>query len=99
MDPGNAGRPVDNRNWMIRTSKASGDKAVIEVSDMSEIAAWAIMQLRGGQHHDFVVENAKIKEKTCFPHSKQVIWRFMTKQVWVVEEKGLSKAPLSVNTA
>lgn len=81
----------------MRTSKGCGDKAVIEVSDMSEIAAWAIMQLRAEQYHDSVVENAKIKKKNMF--STLPIGRFMTKQVWDVEEKGLAKVPSSVNVA
>ena len=52
--------PRENRNWMIRTTKDSGDNSVIEVSEMSqiEIAARAITSLWTEWNHESVAENA-----------------------------------------
>ncbi len=46
----------ESRNWMILTTKGSGDKSVIEVSEMPEIAVCAVMLLRA-EWNDPAVEN------------------------------------------
>lgn len=59
--------PRENRNWMIRTTKDSGDNSVIEVSEMSqiEIAARAITSLWTEWNHESVAENALYNPNTA----------------------------------